>query len=143
MLHFVSLTGKQTRKANFAECNFQIFLFQDLLDPTVQNEKELVNNLKNFKQLSQKVLVVDDIKRWYWSCRCDCRRDYTPRNPAVKGVSFTVGEQECFGLLGLNGAGKSTIFSCLTGTITPSHGKAYLRSISVTNCATSQRVSLK
>ena len=34
---------------------------------------------------------------------------------AVKGTSFGVGEGECFALLGVNGAGKSTTFNCITG----------------------------
>lgn len=37
------------------------------------------------------------------------------RNKAVKNVSFTVKPGECFCLLGVNGAGKSTTFRMLTG----------------------------
>ena len=33
----------------------------------------------------------------------------------MKGISFGVRKGECFGLLGVNGAGKSTTFNCLTG----------------------------
>ena len=35
--------------------------------------------------------------------------------PALKGVSFTINEGECFGLLGHNGAGKSTTLKMLYG----------------------------
>ena len=43
---------------------------------------------------------------------------------AVNGVSLTIGKGECFGLLGVNGAGKTTIFKMLTGDITITHGTA-------------------
>lgn len=64
-------------------------------------------------------------------------------NAAVTGVSFTIGEKECFGLLGTNGAGKTTIFKALTGTITLTHGTAYLRSTSILNCFHKQKVSVR
>ena len=41
---------------------------------------------------------------------------------AVKGVSFTVNEGEIVGLLGENGAGKSTTIKMLTGVLHPSSG---------------------
>ncbi|XP_063159030.1 glucosylceramide transporter ABCA12 [Candoia aspera] len=42
---------------------------------------------------------------------------------AVKNVSIGIPAGECFGLLGVNGAGKTTIFKMLTGDIGPSDGK--------------------
>jgi len=41
---------------------------------------------------------------------------------AVKGISFTVRHGEVFGLLGANGAGKSTTFRMLCGLLPPSEG---------------------
>ncbi|XP_059222779.1 ATP-binding cassette sub-family A member 13 [Stomoxys calcitrans] len=41
---------------------------------------------------------------------------------AVSNVTFTVKSGECFGLLGKNGAGKSTIFKMLSGQLRPSAG---------------------
>lgn len=45
---------------------------------------------------------------------------------AVKGVSFTVGAGERVGVLGVNGAGKSTTLRMLAGTLTPDHGRALI-----------------
>ncbi|OQR74222.1 ATP-binding cassette sub-family A member 1-like [Tropilaelaps mercedesae] len=45
---------------------------------------------------------------------------------AVDNVSFAVGQNECFGLLGVNGAGKSTVFSMLTGDLPVTKGNAYI-----------------
>ena len=36
---------------------------------------------------------------------------------AVRGVSVGIAAGECFGLLGVNGAGKSTTFKILTGAL--------------------------
>ncbi|HTU07975.1 MAG TPA: ABC transporter ATP-binding protein, partial [Trebonia sp.] len=42
---------------------------------------------------------------------------------AVDDVSFTVAEGEIFGLLGRNGAGKSTTVDCLAGLRVPDQGR--------------------
>jgi len=41
---------------------------------------------------------------------------------AVENLSFGLGRGECFGLLGVNGAGKSTTFKILTGEEEPTSG---------------------
>jgi len=45
---------------------------------------------------------------------------------AVDGVSFQIGRGEIVGLLGHNGAGKSTIMKMLTGYLEPSHGQVLI-----------------
>ena len=44
----------------------------------------------------------------------------------MKGVSLAVPNGECFGLLGINGAGKSTTLAMLTGEFPPSAGEAFV-----------------
>ncbi|XP_048339496.1 glucosylceramide transporter ABCA12 [Sphaerodactylus townsendi] len=46
---------------------------------------------------------------------------------AVRNVSIGIPAGECFGLLGVNGAGKTTIFKMLTGDIGPSRGRLLVR----------------
>ena len=46
------------------------------------------------------------------------------RLTAVDGVSFTVGDGECFALLGLNGAGKTTLIDMLSTQKRPTGGRA-------------------
>ncbi len=46
---------------------------------------------------------------------------------AVRSSSLVVKLWECFGLLGLNGAGKTTIMNITAGILAPSEGKALLR----------------
>lgn len=67
---------------------------------------------------SNAILVVSELKKWYF-------KSFKP-SPAVRGISFKVNEGECFGLLGVNGAGKTSTFRMLTGDIPPSSGNAYV-----------------
>lgn len=53
------------------------------------------------------------------------------RRPALEGVSFEVQRGEIFGLLGHNGAGKSTTFGILLGQVYPNQGEAFIDGISV------------
>ena len=49
----------------------------------------------------------------------------------VKNISFTVNYGECFGLLGLNGAGKTTIFKAITEEHAPTHGSIYINGLNI------------
>uniref|UniRef100_A0A0A9W0E8 ATP-binding cassette sub-family A member 3 n=1 Tax=Lygus hesperus TaxID=30085 RepID=A0A0A9W0E8_LYGHE len=50
---------------------------------------------------------------------------------ATYDVSFTIQKGECFGLLGVNGAGKSTTFGMLTGSVIPTRGDARIMNYSL------------
>ena len=56
---------------------------------------------------------------------------YYGRFLAVDKVSVGIPRGECFGLLGVNGAGKTTIFKMLTGDESVSFGDALLDGYSV------------
>ncbi|XP_059473610.1 ATP-binding cassette sub-family A member 7-like isoform X2 [Neocloeon triangulifer] len=57
----------------------------------------------------------------------DLSKIYKPRGrPAVNKLCFGVKRAECFGLLGLNGAGKTSTFKMLTGDTKPSLGDAFV-----------------
>ncbi len=53
------------------------------------------------------------------------------KKAAVTGVSFSVQPGEIFGLLGHNGAGKSTTLGVLLGHVYPDSGEAFVEGISV------------
>lgn len=44
---------------------------------------------------------------------------------------MAISKGEVFGLLGTNGAGKTTMFKMLTGEITPTYGEFYLQGVSI------------
>lgn len=54
-----------------------------------------------------------------------------PRQTVVEGVSFTVAEREIFGLLGQNGAGKTTIFKMLSTLLLADEGRALIGGLDV------------
>ena len=51
--------------------------------------------------------------------------------PALHGLSLTVAKGEIFGLLGHNGAGKSTTLGILLGQVFPASGEAFIDGVSV------------
>lgn len=52
---------------------------------------------------------------------------------AVKSLSLGINENECFGLLGHNGAGKTTAISMLVGLYEPTSGTAIVDGLSINN----------
>lgn len=50
---------------------------------------------------------------------------------AVERISFGIDYGECFALLGVNGAGKSTTFKCLTGDAAPTSGSVSIAGLDI------------
>lgn len=79
---------------------------------TVRTEEAIINGNGKKKSLTaDQILSVDHLSKHYRS-----------GEPVVNDVSFKIHYGECFGLLGTNGAGKSTIFSVLSGEQLQSSG---------------------
>ena len=90
-------------------------MIHDTIDENLSNkEKEGKNivKIKNFK----KIFKISKIKYIISCCK-------NKGNEAIKNLSFCVEEGECFGILGLNGAGKSTTFKCITQEIYQTNGE--------------------
>lgn len=51
---------------------------------------------------------------------------------AIKDINFDVRKNGIYGLLGANGAGKSTTMNIMCGVVNQSHGEVYIRGISMT-----------
>ncbi len=56
---------------------------------------------------------------------------YNKKIKAVNGVSFSVNDAEIFGLLGLNGAGKTTIIKILATLIKPTSGNVNIYDLDI------------
>ena len=61
----------------------------------------------------------------------DVKKVYRGGKYAVRGVSLGIPNGECFGLLGINGAGKSSCLNMLSGEFRPSSGEAWLAGYSL------------
>jgi ABC-2 type transport system ATP-binding protein len=53
------------------------------------------------------------------------------RNPVLKDISFSVGAGELVGLIGLNGAGKSTTIKHIIGLMEPHHGEITINNLPI------------
>lgn len=53
------------------------------------------------------------------------------KKPALEDVSFQVGEGQIYGLLGHNGAGKSTTLGVILGMVEPDQGETFINGVSV------------
>ncbi|XP_070388445.1 phospholipid-transporting ATPase ABCA3-like isoform X2 [Dermacentor albipictus] len=85
------------------------------LDADVRAERELVQReLQTGVDPARNAVIVDNVQKRYG------------RVHAVRGVSLAVRPGECVGLLGANGAGKSTTFRMLAAVTRPSEGDAYM-----------------
>lgn len=75
------------------------------------------NNTQNYS------IVVNELTQVY----------NTNQFKAVDQLSFVVDKREFFGLLGVNGAGKSTTFKMLTGELRPTSGNSWIGPYDVSN----------
>ena len=89
------------------------------IDEDITEEEQRVHNADP-KGLS---VMVDGIKKNYGNTQ------------AVKKVSFGLEYGECFALLGVSGAGKTTTFKCLTGEEIPSAGQVRINGHDVSTSA--------
>ena len=83
------------------------------------NSQEFDRNSSQFYPL-----VVENLQKTYYG-------DDGSENHALKGVSLCIKKGEVFGLLGENGAGKTTILSILYGMQKPDSGTAYISGFSI------------
>ncbi|CAH2089838.1 unnamed protein product [Euphydryas editha] len=88
-------------------------------DETVRAERAYVEKTIALpKKQIQDAMLVNDLHKKYW-------RIFGKPCNAVQGVSFSVKKGECFGLLGVNGAGKSSTFKMMTGIEWPTRGSLF------------------
>ncbi len=72
-----------------------------------------------------KVLEIEELFKSYRQKDLDLRnlKSVITANPVLKGLSLSIEENEIFGLVGLNGQGKSTTLKLVMGFIFPDRGK--------------------
>ncbi|XP_052615063.1 ATP-binding cassette sub-family A member 17-like isoform X4 [Peromyscus californicus insignis] len=98
--------------------------FLNVTEPEDEDVLDETETIKFYLEtlLKKNPLIVKDVSKVY--------KEKVPVL-AVNKVSFTVNEKECFGLLGLNGAGKTSIFNMLTGEQPITSGNAFVKGFNV------------
>jgi len=91
------------------------------LDPDVLQEEKRVQT-----ECKDSLVRVDKFRKVY-------RVPFGKPILAVEKASFSVNRGECFALLGINGAGKSTTFKSLTNEIRPTDGSVNIKGKNVTS----------
>ena len=124
---------------------------EDFEDEDVKAERERVNACVKAEGGDRDIILVQDLVKKYEKKEKDAKDEnqqetartgrplnQSMREPevekkeedkgtvAVKGTSFGVKQGECFALLGINGAGKSSTFNCLTAYDVASGGLVML-----------------
>ena len=94
------------------------------MDDLVEQERERVQKIMN-GQLPSETLAVYNLKKFYIIKKPKVKKEDDGSAlgneedkssnviKAVQGISFALNIGECFCLLGVNGAGKTSTFSCL------------------------------
>ena len=90
----------------------------DVMDSDVQNEKQRVANMGEY-EIKANNLIIRNMTKFY------------KKFLAVNQISVGVDGSECFGLLGVNGAGKTSTFKMLTGDENISSGSTWVKGISL------------
>ena len=91
-----------------------------VMDDDVQAESDKIGQL-NKLQMKNENLVLQGLTKYYNS------------NLAVNQLRLSVENGECFGLLGVNGAGKTSTFKMMTGDEQISSGDVWIRGSSMKN----------
>ncbi|EAT33049.1 AAEL014699-PA, partial [Aedes aegypti] len=110
-------TKRQRRKAlaiDQPDSNYE--MMDPDVDDDVDAESKMVNEMvsKDPPEFASHTIAVHGLRKRYLSL------------PAVRGVSFAVKRGECFGLLGMNGAGKTSTFQMITRNLPITDGTIYL-----------------
>lgn len=84
----------------------------------VEREKNYVDGILSDEKTDSEAMIVSNLQKVYEG-----------GFKAVKGVSFTVKKSECFGLLGMNGAGKTSTFEMMTLNRSKTAGKTFINGI--------------
>ncbi|XP_048188151.1 ATP-binding cassette sub-family A member 17-like [Perognathus longimembris pacificus] len=131
-LHIILLFLVETNVFKILKAKlYDFFRKQDLamyLRPESEDQdvEEEVRTIKNYLETLCKTnpLVVKEVSKVY---------DVKVPLLAVNKVSFTIQTKECFGLLGLNGSGKTSIFKMLTGQKPTTSGDAFVKGFSISS----------
>ena len=103
----------------------------------LNDSNEKLMNSKNYEEheKTEFIVIIRNLKKIYkigiyklFFCCCKEKGKV-----AIKNLNFCLEKGECFGLLGLNGAGKTSTFKCITQEISPTNGEILINGINSQN----------
>lgn len=92
-------------------------------DAGVVEERKVAEIILKGDFAKSKTLILYNIRKSFGICK--------PR-AAVDGVSMAIAPNECFGVLGVSGTGKSTVLRILAGDLLVTSGEAYMEDLALT-----------
>ncbi|XP_051851188.1 ATP-binding cassette sub-family A member 9-like [Antechinus flavipes] len=96
-------------------------------DEDIQKERERTANALTVSNLDEKpIIIASSLRMEYEGKKKSCFAK-KKKKLATRNISFCVKKGEVLGLLGHNGAGKSTAIRMITGDISPTAGKVVLK----------------
>ena len=96
-------------------------------DEEVKKEIIKANQIKDEEnRINNYSIIVKNVEKTYGSC-------FEKPNKATNNISFTLEYGDCFAMLGVNGAGKSTMFKCLTNQELPEKGDIIINGKSISS----------
>jgi ABC-type multidrug transport system ATPase subunit len=104
-----------------------------LLKKAFGNEKDVLSPafIEDSDVTEEKKAIMNDASKEHSIIIKGLRKVYDSKKIAVHDLYFSVRNGECFGFLGINGAGKSTTLEILSGDLFPSSGTAILGGLDI------------
>uniref|UniRef100_A0AC34GZS3 ABC transporter domain-containing protein n=1 Tax=Panagrolaimus sp. ES5 TaxID=591445 RepID=A0AC34GZS3_9BILA len=90
--------------------------------PAIQEDSDVLEERQKIEEKGMEKFAI---------CTKNLRKDYSSSKIAVRDLSIGIKAGECFGLLGANGAGKSTTFNMLTAIVQPTYGTAVVNGVNI------------
>ncbi|MDK2790516.1 MAG: methyl coenzyme reductase system, component [Methanothermococcus sp.] len=118
--HWPEVVAELSQKAIWLE-NGEIKMAGDS-NAIVEEFMKTVTSLKKVEEVEirDELIKLENIEKKY----CSVERGVIK---AVDGVNLTINEMEIFGLVGVSGAGKTTLSKIIAGVLQPSKGKYFFR----------------
>jgi ABC-type uncharacterized transport system ATPase subunit len=106
--------GSLLTKVQYSSLDLSESQQENAEDSDVRDERERINTTDVNTLINSDSIVIKNLIKYYDNCL------------AVDNICVGIAQQDCFGLLGQNGAGKTTIFKMLTGDVIPTSGNAWM-----------------